>query len=132
MRSIRALGPAGLVALALFVSACTDDDEGGGGTTTTSAIDADAAAATFELVSLGNDSSYVAALCSLDLFHPGDEDDPMGWLIGELEQLPTDSDDEEAEREWMIERLDASQQLEDTLSTDDLSSVAAVLRARCA
>lgn len=84
-----------------------------------------------EIAVLPSDSRYVARLCAIDFFAPADPDDPVGWLIDQLRSLPSDSAEERAEAEWMIERLERADGLDDPLETDDLSSVASVLRARC-
>jgi hypothetical protein len=83
-----------------------------------------------DLPVLDERSPYVQALCSIDLFDP-DEQDPMGWVIAEFRSLPTTAAEEEAEVAWMVERLEQADQLDDPLATDDLTAVAAVLRARC-
>jgi hypothetical protein len=79
---------------------------------------------------LDDASPYVRGLCSIDLFDP-DQQDPVGWVIAELRALPTTSLDEASEVEWMVERLERADDLDDPLATDDLTAVAAALRARC-
>lgn len=126
------------VALALLAGACSG---GGDGSDGEAAVDLApdggvgvVAPGMIELVSLGDGSPYVAGLCALDLFHPGDVDDPIVWLIGEVEALPTGSVVEGEELAWVVERLRAAQEHEadDERITEELSAVAALLRARCA
>lgn len=122
-----------LVALSLAVGACgssgdqaADDDR----TETPQVVDGAGFEAT-ELLALADDSAYVQALCSIDFFNPGDEEDPMGWVVDSLRDLPTSSTVEDDEVEWLIERIERSGELDDPLESDDLTAAAAVLRARC-
>lgn len=122
-----------LLSLALVVgAACSGDDD-----TAEKQRPSDTAESvtdgpdTVEVAVLADGSRYVQGLCSINFFDPDDTDDPIGWLIDQLEELPTDTPEETDEVEWMIERLERSEELDDPLDTDDLDSVAAILGARC-
>jgi hypothetical protein len=118
-------------ALALLGAACSDDDAQAPDTTAPAGPVEAAGSGIVELVALDSGSPYVRGLCSIDFFEPGDEEDPMGWLVGELQELPTTTPAEADEVDWMVDRIRRADKIDDPLATDDLTSVAAVLRARC-
>lgn len=123
-----------LAALMLAVGACSDDDSGGAASDDrVKTTDPNRVSDTgiVQLAALAAGSPYVQGLCSIDFFHPGDEDDPLGWLVDELRDLPTSAAEEEDEVDWMIERIGSANAHEDLTETDDLPAVAAVIRARC-
>ena len=122
-----------LAASSLVVGACSDDDDAApSGNFFDRAGPVDRGdTGVIQLSALDADSPYVQGLCTIDFFDPGDEEDPMGWVIDELRQLPTSTPAESQEVDWMIERIERSETTDDPLATDDLTSVAAVLRARC-
>ncbi len=136
MRTPTRLLCAALLALALGAGACADDDTADDKADEPATDDTVEPAETgdwgiIQLSALADDSPYVQGLCSIDFFHPGDQDDPLAWTIDELRGLPADTRDEADEVTWMIERLERVAALEDPSETDDLPAVAAVLRARC-
>jgi hypothetical protein len=123
---------AALVVLVVVAGSCSDDDDAAPEDTAEQPGPSEATdTGVVQLVALDEGSPYVQELCTIDFFDPGDEEDPIGWVIGELRELPAANAAEAQEVAWMIERLQRSEKTDDPLETDDLTSVAAVLRARC-
>lgn len=83
------------------------------------------------LVALDADSTYVEALCSLDVFQFVESDDPLGDLAEAIRALPTSTSEEAAEVEDIAAQLVVASSSTDVLESPEMQNVAGLMRARC-